>query len=110
MEIILIMGLADDHEVVVEEDSFSKVVVMYTDLTHSVDGLCSFLFAFAILLRHELGDRRVGVVRLAVTLGAFTSRDFKKLLIGVVLAHLFEDDVPLVGMSSLCLHLALKSS
>lgn len=81
------------------------MVVMYADLTLSVDGLRSSLF-----LGLELGDRRIGVVRLAVSLGAFTSRDFKKLLVGVMLAHLFEDDVPLVGMSSLCLHLASKSS
>lgn len=48
-----------------------------------------------------MGDRSSGVVRLAVSLGTVTCRDFKELLVGVMLAHLLEDDVPLVGVSSL---------
>lgn len=69
--------------------------VMYTDLTHSADGL------YSLFLDLELGDRSSGVVRLAVSLGTVTCRDFKELLVGVMLAHLLEDDVPLVGVSSL---------
>jgi hypothetical protein len=84
MEIILIMGLAGAHEACLEEESFSKVAVTRVDLTLSVDGP----YSLTPSLPFELFDRGVGVVRLAVTLGALTFCNVQKLSVGVMLASL----------------------
>jgi len=55
----------------------------------------------SMLLLAELLDGACGIVRLTVALGATTTSDLQKLFISVMSASLLEDDVPVVGSSSL---------